>query len=287
MKIVINILKKIVVVFGMFVGIVDAMDLSISRKESKFDFLKLHELRPWYEKLSVEQKQALERNLEKQDEKNKALFKVATQLPLEVQKLVVAHMFDNYNYARCCKDDFNKPLGEYEGAVNKFYEKPVWVAFNGRSKAANFLNFLKEHKESVKRCRESIGNLHLACRSYYQSLFPLIENPYMRSHIIFEFLEDLFIFNVCDKEGKIGRCWFFCSKNELQSINRVLATFSEIKVSGKVKYKFHDSFTFDNFKKQFHVKQFGGLSMLLAPCEGEVSIDNLSQLLQRTDIVIE
>src|SRR5260221_8177074 len=156
----IDILKKIFFLFALFIGVVNAMDHSISRKESKFDFLKLHELRPWYEKLSAEQKETMQENLKKQDKKSVALFKVATQLPLELQKLVVAHMFDGYSYTRCCKDDHNKPLGGYEGAVDKFYAKSIGVVFDNQSKAAHFIEFLKEDYDDYRRgSREDVGHL--------------------------------------------------------------------------------------------------------------------------------
>ena len=255
----IDILKKITFLFALFVGVVNAMDHSISRKESKFDFLKLHELKPWYETLSAEQKEAMQSNIKKQDQKSLALFKVATQLLPEVQKLVVAHMFDGYSYTRCFKDNPNKSLGEYEGVVSKLYQKEIGVVFDYPIKAVAFSKFLKEdYDKSHEACRE---------REYYRLEYPglgkLMSDPNAQ-HIIFELLEDILVLSRCCRKGS-SRGWH-CNKSELQSIERVVNRSPDmVNQLDWITFKCHDSFTFDNFKKWFDRDQWALLPLCLLP----------------------
>jgi hypothetical protein len=255
---------KIIFFFIIFFSNVCAMEQAIvpwiSRRESKFDSLKLHELQSWHEGLSNEQKEAIQANLEKQDQTNVALFKVATQLPLDIQRLVVAHMFDGYNYTRCCKDDPNTPLGEYTNAVHKFYEIKISTVFDYHNKATNFLEVLKKSKKDLKNMRRRAENLHVAYDSKYQELYPLINDSRAQQHVVFELLEDLLIFSVKCKNRSI--C---CKKSELQSIERVCNTFPDMMTVDWIDFRCRDPFTIDNFKKQFHIKQLSALPFFLAP----------------------
>ncbi len=245
----IDVFKKITLLVALFVGVVNAMDHSISRKESKFDFLKLHELQPWYETLSHEQKDAIQSNLKKQNEKTVALFKVTTELPLDVQKLVIAHMFDGYSYTRCYKDDPNKHFGKYEGAVNKFYAKPIRVVFDNQNKAVKFLNFLKEDRERDYKC-----------------LHPLIDDPKAQQHVIFELLEDILVFNAWRGSEWRGMERVCCKKSELQSIERVVNTFpTMMQQVNWINFRCHDLSTLDNFKKRFSREQWVLLPLCLLP----------------------
>src|SRR5579872_268882 len=235
----------------------------ISRKDSGFDFLKLHEIKPWYGKLSEKQKTGILDNLRFiQSKKNQALFRVAVELPPDIQRLVVAHMLDGYSYTHYAKESPNNHLGGYANAVNKFYKISMITSFQDHCKALNFTASLnKLYKQKGKG--DVDGCSTRASIRRYGLLYFLINDPNFQLHIIFELLDDFLMFTSSDLWKIDSR---HMSKNEIESLMRLSDKFSDLlKEVKRIQFSFCDTYTIDNFKKYCCRKQFVLLPFLLAP----------------------
>src|SRR5579872_3465727 len=141
---------KIILVFLMIIGAhACAMDKMLtvfkpqqeylSCKQSKFDDMNVQQLRVWHENLSDKQRDGIRKNLEKQGDVCKALFNFVIHMPQDIQKLIIAHMFDGFT-----QPSSQHSFGEYTDGINKFCEMPFYVACKSCAKAEKFLEHLKK-----------------------------------------------------------------------------------------------------------------------------------------------
>jgi hypothetical protein len=229
--------------FVLIVGSVYPMDLAfvktkknkssffISRKKGTFDSLSLNDISCWYDRLSVDKKQLLYKHCNKQTPSRRALFNFIT-MDSDIQRVVLAHMFHGN-----------------EKAVDIFCQKPLCNAFERRMWSQR-LPLLKNFNQ-VKNFIESRSQ---------KKIFDTEARD-----LLFQLSQKVVLLNQALKVGFKKKVVY--DRPVLEAFHAIVEQFNlPVSKRLRLRYRFFEPMTMDNFKKHCSKEQLYSLPSYVVPC---------------------
>ncbi|HLW73175.1 MAG TPA: hypothetical protein VKR54_03935 [Candidatus Babeliales bacterium] len=230
----------------MVVGAVSAMnhDIVLRNQNSDVTYRSLHgfpviplvKAGAWWNKLSIEDKNDVHRQIVKQnDERLSALFNLVTTLPREIIRHKIALNMVNRQESVIVQEKQADEFLKLSIAQVYYYPGFLEIVQNKKNEKFKALCSKDPHFKPDTLC---LLSQEIKTFSKWREVYDRMHGP------------------------------IYCSKNQLEAIDKLSGTFKNSFSNAAVldiRYHFSEVFTMDNFKKQFNREQFVGLPIILTP----------------------